>query len=178
MSKELKKLVVNELISGYRDTNSFIVVNFKGINAHQINTLRRGLGEKDIKLKVAKNSLATIAFREIGIPLLGKSLEGPSAIATSNNEPVFLAKTLTEWSEEISELKIIGGLMDRNVLTLDDIKTLASIPPKQVLFTQILLGISTPLTQLANLFNAVANNIYVVLLAVKEKKRDNNLTND
>jgi large subunit ribosomal protein L10 len=170
MSKELKKLVVKELISDYKGVNNFIVVSFKGVNTQQANTLRRDLSEKDIKLKVVKNSLAAIAFKEVGIPALGKMLEGPSAITVSDNDPVILTKVMTKWSREISDLKIVGGLIDGETLSLDDIKALSTIPSRQVVLTQILFGISAPLIQLANLFNAVANNLYFVLLAIKEKK--------
>lgn len=177
MSKELKRLVVNEFISDYKSINNFIVVNFKGINAHQSNTMRRNLSEEGIKLKVIKNSLAAIAFKEIGVPALGRMLEGPSAITTSSNDPIILTKVLTKWSRKISGFKIIGGLTDGKVLLLDDIKALSSIPSRQVLLTQILFGISTPLIQLGNLFNAVINNLYIVLSAIKDKKRDDNLKN-
>ncbi|MFQ5713159.1 MAG: 50S ribosomal protein L10 [Candidatus Scalinduaceae bacterium] len=177
MSKELKKLVVDELISDYRGVNNFIVVSFKGVNTQQANTLRRDLSEKDIKLKVVKNSLAAIAFKEIGIPALGQMLEGPSAITISDNDPVILAKVLAKWSREISGLKIMGGLMDGEMLPLEDIKALSAIPSKQVVLTQILFGISTPLIQLANLFNAVTNNLYFVLLAIKEKKSNGDKKN-
>ncbi|ODS30144.1 MAG: 50S ribosomal protein L10 [Candidatus Scalindua rubra] len=90
MSKELKRLIVNELISEYKDIKNFIILNYKGVNAIQSNILRRELSEKDIKVKVVKNSLAAIAFKEIGIPALGQMFEASSAIATSNNDPVVL----------------------------------------------------------------------------------------
>jgi large subunit ribosomal protein L10 len=177
MSKELKKLVVNELISAYRGVDNFIVVSFKGVSTQQANTLRRDLSEKDIKLKVVKNSLAAIALKEIGIPALGQILEGPSAITTSDNDPVILAKVLAKWSREISGLQIMGGLMDGEMVPLEDIKALSAIPSKQVVLTQILFGISTPLIQLSNLFNAVTNNLYFVLLAIKEKKSNGDKKN-
>ena len=71
MSKELKKLVVNELISDYKGVNNFIVVSFKGVNTQQANVLRKDLSEKNIKLKVVRNSLASIALKEIDVPAHG-----------------------------------------------------------------------------------------------------------
>ncbi len=170
MSKELKKLVVKELVSGYQGVNNIVVVNFKGINAHQANELRRSLSEKEISLKVVKNSLANIAFKEMGILELGQVFEGPSAIATANNEPVLLAKALSECLKKIPEFKIMGGLVDGKVSLSDEIKALALIPSREVVLTQILFGISTPLIQLSNVFNAAIKNLYFVLLAIKEKK--------
>ena len=170
MSKELKKLVVNELISDYKGVNNFIVVSFKGVNTQQANVLRKDLSEKNIKLKVVKNSLASIALKEIGVPALGQILEGPSAITASDNDPVILIKVLTKWSKEISSLKIVGGLIDGEMLSLDDIKTLSAIPSREVVLTQIVFAIQAPMVQLANVFNATASSLCRVLHAIKEKK--------
>lgn len=170
MSKELKKLVVNELISDYKGVNNFIVVSFKGVNTQQANVLRRDLSEKDIKLKVVKNSLAAIAFKEIGVPALSQMLEGPSAITVSDNDPVILTKVITKWSKEISSLKIVGGLIDGEMLSLDDIKTLSAIPSREVVLAQIVFAIQAPMVQLANVFNATASSLCRVLHAIKEKK--------
>ena len=170
MSKELKKLIVNELISDYKGVNNFIVVSFKGVNTQQANVLRKDLSEKNIKLKVVKNSLASIALKEIGVPALGQILEGPSAITASDNDPVILTKVLTKWSKEISSLKIVGGLIDGEMLSLDDIKTLSAIPSREVVLTQIVFAIQAPMVQLANVFNATASSLCRVLHAIKEKK--------
>ena len=170
MSKELKKLIVNELISDYKGVNNFIVMSFKGVNTQQANVLRKDLSEKNIKLKVVKNSLASIALKEIGVPALGQILEGPSAITVSDNDPVILTKVLTKWSKEISSLKIVGGLVDGEMLSLDDIKTLSAIPSREVVLTQIVFAIQAPMAQLANVFNATASSLCRVLHAIKEKK--------
>ena len=170
MSKELKKLIVNEFISDYKGVNNFIVVSFKGVNTQQANVLRKDLSEKNIKLKVVKNSLASIALKEIGVPALGQILEGPSAITVSDNDPVILTKVLTKWSKEISSLKIVGGLIDGEMLSLDDIKTLSAIPSREVVLTQIVFAIQAPMVQLANVFNATASSLCRVLHAIKEKK--------
>ncbi len=170
MSKEMKKLIVNEFISDYKGVSNFIVVSFKGVNTQQANVLRRDLSEKNIKLKVVKNSLASIALKEIGVPALGQILEGPSAITVSDNDPVILAKVLTKWSKEISSLKIVGGLVDGEMLSLDDIKTLSAIPSREVVLTQIVFAIQAPMVQLANVFNATASSLCRVLHAIKEKK--------
>ena len=145
-------------------------MSFKGVNTQQANVLRRDLSEKDIKLKVVKNSLASIALKEIGVPALGQILEGPSAITVSDNDPVILTKVLTKWSKEISSLKIVGGLIDGEMLSLDDIKTLSAIPSREVVLTQIVFAIQAPMVQLANVFNATASSLCRVLHAIKEKK--------
>jgi large subunit ribosomal protein L10 len=169
----MKSLIVRELVSDYeRDTNGFVVLGCEGVSAQQANSLRRGLNDSGIKVKVVKNTLASIAFKEVGVPELGQVLSGPSVVATTSNDPVELVKVLDKWSEKIAELKILGGLMDGKLLSQDDVKTLATIPSRQDVFAQILFGISAPLMQLANAFNAVVNNIYIILVSIEQKKKD------
>jgi large subunit ribosomal protein L10 len=171
MSKALKKLIVEELITDYRNKKNLVLVNFKGVNAQQTNVLRKDLSEKNIDARVVKNSLAALAFKEIGISELGKMLEAPTVVAT-NDDPVELAKTLKKCSKEISGFDIVGGWMDGELMSIEDIGTLASIPSREVVLTQIVFAIKAPMVQLANVFNATANNLCQVLHAVKEKKSE------
>ena len=170
MSKALKKLIVEELITDYRDKKNLVLVNFKGINAQQTNILKRSLGEENISARVVKNSLAAIAFKEIGISALGQMLEAPTVVATNDDDPVGLAKALKKYSKEISGFDIVGGWVDGELMSIEDISAMASIPPREVVLTQIVFAIKAPMVHLANVFNATAKNICQVLHAIKEKK--------
>jgi large subunit ribosomal protein L10 len=163
-------MIVGELKSNFQGTGSFIAVNYKGVSAQEANVLRMNLSEEEVGLKVIKNSLVSIAFKEIGILGLEQVIEGPLAITTSNGDPVAFAKALTKHSKEISGIKILGGLIDGRVSSHSDIDALAQLPSKDVVLTQILMGINTPLVQLANVFNATIKELCFVLLAIKEKK--------
>ncbi len=172
MSKALKKLIVEELVAEYKDKKNLVLVNFKGIDAPQTNVLKRGLSEKNIKARVVKNSLAAIAFKEIGISELGEMLEAPTVVATNDDDPVELAKTLRKYSKEISGFDIVGGWVDGGVVSVEDISSLASIPSKEVVLTQIVCAINAPMVQMANVFNATAKKLCQVLHAIKEKKSE------
>ncbi|MBT3880411.1 MAG: 50S ribosomal protein L10 [Candidatus Scalindua sp.] len=172
MSKALKKLIVEELIADYRDKKNLVLVNFKGIDAQQTNILKRDLSEKNIKARVVKNSLAAIAFKEVGIETLGQMLAAPTVVATNEDDPVELAKTLKKYSKEISGFDIVGGWVDGELMSVEDISTLASIPPREVVLTQIVFAVQAPMVQVANVFNATAKSLCQVLHAIKEKKSE------
>ena len=172
MSKALKKLIVEELIADYRDKKNLVLVNFKGIDAQQTNILKRDLSEKNINARVVKNSLAAIAFKEVGIEALGQMLAAPTVVATNEDDPVELAKTLKKYSKEISGFDIVGGWVDGELMSIEDISTLASIPPREVVLTQIVFAVKAPMVQVANVFNATANSLCQVLHAIKGKKSE------
>ncbi len=170
MSKVLKKLIVDELVTSYKGDKSLIIANYSGIDAQQTNAMRRDLRGKNIKLRVVKNSLAAIAFKEVGVSGLGEMLEAPTVVALSDEDPVELAKNLKKCADEVDGLKIVGGWVDGELMSSENISTLASVPSREVVLTQIAFALSAPMVQLANVFSATARNLCQVLNAVKEKK--------
>lgn len=173
MSRKMKSLIVEELVRGYEGSaTGFVVLAYKGVNAQQADSFRRDLNDSGIKVRVVKNTLASIAFKEVGVPELGKILDGPSAVATTSNDPVELIKVLDKWAAKVAELKLLGGFVEGKLLSLDEVKTLATIPSRQDIYAQILFGINAPLTQLVNAFNAVIKNIYIIFVSIEQKKKD------
>ncbi len=172
MSKALKKLIVDELVASYRGDKHLVVANFKGIDAQQTNNMRSDLRGKNVKLRVVKNSLAAIAFKEIGVSGLGESLEAPTLVASSEDDPVALAKSLEKCAKEVDGLDIVGGWVDGELMSSESISALAAIPPREVVLTQIAFAMKAPMVQLASVFNATARDLCNVLNAIKEKKSD------
>ncbi|MEK7776235.1 MAG: 50S ribosomal protein L10, partial [Planctomycetota bacterium] len=92
MANELKELVIKEMVSRYRKVDNYLVVGYQGLKALEFDQLRKDLSRKRISLEIVKNSLAAIAFKEIGITGIVKALSGPSAIVSAEGDPVIMAK--------------------------------------------------------------------------------------
>lgn len=170
MANELKKLIVKEMVAQYRNTNNYLVVGYQGINSLQFDELRKNLRKKKIHLEIAKNSLAAIAFKEIGIAGIVNILTGPSAIATSKDDPVIMAKETIEWSKKIPAFSLRGGFFDGVMLSAEDINKLAKLPTMPVLRTQIVTAINAPIVGVVCSFNAVLRGLATVFQAFKDKK--------
>ncbi|GAN33657.1 MAG: 50S ribosomal protein L10 [Candidatus Brocadia sp. AMX2] len=170
MANELKELVVKGLISNYRNTSNYLVVSYQGIKALEFDQLRKDLRKKKICMEIVKNSLAVIAFKELGITGLVSMLIGPSAIVTGGDDPVVMAKETLEWSKKIPFLRLRGGFVDGTTVSVNDINDLAKLPAMPVLRTQIITGINAPIVGVASAFNAVLRSLATVFQAVKDKK--------
>lgn len=170
MANELKKLVVKEMVSSYRNTGNYLVVGYQGIKALEFDRLRKDLRKKNICLEIVKNSLAVIAFKELGIVGIVSLLNGPSAIITGGDDPVIMAKETVEWSKKIPFLNLRGGFVDGTKISVDDINNLAKLPALPVLHAQIITGINAPIAGVAGAFNAVLRSLATVLQAVKDNK--------
>ncbi len=170
MPNELKELVVKEMITKYRKATNYLVVGYQGINSLQFDEIRKDLRKKKISIEIVKNSLAVIAFKEIGNTGIVNLLKGPSAVVTGESDPVVMAKESTEWSKKIPFLSLRGGLVDGAIVSAVEVNNLAKLPSMPVLRTQIVTGINAPIVGVVNAFNSILRSLVNVLQAVKDKK--------
>lgn len=172
MPNELKELVVKEMVSRYRKSNNYLVVSYQGINALQFDELRKDLRKKHISLEIVKNSLAEIAFKEVGNAGVAGLLKGPSAIVTGVEDPVVMAKEAIEWSKKIPFFSLRGGFIDGTVVSAGEVNNLAKLPSMPVLRTKIVTSINAPIVGVVNAFNVILRNLANVLQVIKDKKEE------
>lgn len=148
-----------------------IMTQYVGINVAQVTELRKKLREAGIQYKVYKNNLARIALREIGAEPAANFMNGPTSWAFSN-DPVASAKILKDFSKEVPFIQIVGGVMEGKVLTKEQVMSLASLPPKEVLQAQVIGTIAAPLRNLVTVLNAIPTNLVNVLNQIKKQKEE------
>jgi large subunit ribosomal protein L10 len=94
---------------------------------------------------------------------LGNYFEGPTAIAISYGDPVLLAKILSEFVKTQPSLEIKVGLIQGKVASPEEVKALATMPSRQVLFAQILGGIQGPAIQVgAVIYNGIQQVLGII----------------
>ena len=154
MNREQKVKIVNELKEAMTKCNSGILTDYKGLSNAELTLLRRKLRELGIEYRVVKNTLARFAAQKAGKEFLVSSLEGPVAIAFCYDDVTRPAKVLTNFirSSE-SMLSIKGGFLGDRLLNRDDVKSLASVPSREVLIAQVLTGMQSPIFALMNFLN-------------------------
>ena len=170
MANELKKLIVKEMVTRYRNANNYLVFGYQGIKALEFDQLRKDLRKKKIYLEIVKNSLAVIAFKEIGAANTVNLLKGPSAIIISENDPVAMAKETIDWSKKIPFFTLRGGFVDGAMLSVGDINNLAKLPTMPVLRTQLITSINAPIVGVVSAFNSVLRSLVTVFQAFKDQK--------
>ena len=129
-----------------------VLTDYKGMSNAELTALRRKLRAAGIEYRVVKNTLARFAAEKAGKSFLTGSFEGPVAIAFGYDEVIEPAKTLAGYIRSAPEtmLGIKGGFMGNRLLSQDDVKTLASIPSREVLIAQVLGGMQTPIAGVIN----------------------------
>jgi large subunit ribosomal protein L10 len=165
VKKEDKEQVVADLAERLRTSETLLVADYRGLTMPQIDALRSRLIESGARFTVVKNTLTRRAAEAAGAEALLTLLEGPSAIAflEADGDMVAAAKALADSARETRVLAIRGGVMQGRVLTAEEVQSLASLPPLDVLRGQVLAAIIAPLTAIVGLVNAPLQNLYGLL---------------
>jgi large subunit ribosomal protein L10 len=165
MQRNDKEKVVAELAERLRSTETLIVADYRGLSVTQINDLRGRLLEHGARFRVVKNTLTRRAAEEAGADSLLALLDGPTAIAflDSDGDPVAVAKALSTAARETRVLEIRGGILDGQQIDGADIRSLATLPPTDVLRGQLVSAVSGPLMTVVGLFAAPLRDLVNVI---------------
>ena len=152
-----KQAVVAALTEKLQNAAAGVIVDYKGITVAEDTTLRTQCRENNIDYAVVKNTLLRFAFNNVGLNELDDQLNGATSLAVCMDDPVAPARVIAEFAKKLNgKFEIKGGFMDGKVLSLDEIKALAELPSKEVLQAQVLGTMLAPITSLAIVLKAIA----------------------
>jgi large subunit ribosomal protein L10 len=160
--KDDKERVVADLTERLKNTETLLVVDYRGLTMPQIDELRTKVLEHGARFAVVKNTLTRRAAEAAGTDALLAMLEGPTAIAflESEGDPVAVAKALVDAARDTKVLELRGGLLEGRPVEPGEIESLAKLPPVDVLRGQVLGAVTAPLTGIVALFTAPLQDLY------------------
>jgi large subunit ribosomal protein L10 len=167
MLKSEKERVVEQLAERLRSTDTLMVADYRGLTMPEIDELRSRLLEAGARFTVVKNTLTRRAVEQAGTTSVLELIDGPTAIAflESDGDPVAVAKVLNDTARAHDVLVIRGGLLEGDLVGDVEIKRLASLPPADVLRSQLVGAVAAPLTTVVGLFTAPLRDLVGVLEA-------------
>jgi len=153
---ELKKPVVEEISAGIKNAQSVVLVKYRGLTVEQDTVLRKELREAGITYKVYKNTMMNFAFQGTDYEALAKHLEGPNAIAISENDATAPARILAKFAKTAPALELIAGVVEGNYYDAAGVQALASVPSREELLGKLLGSIQSPITNFARVLSQIA----------------------
>ena len=174
MSKnlEIKKQVVGDITEKLKNAKSVVVVEYKGLTVEEVTALRAKFRAADVEYCVLKNTLVRRALDDLGITGLDDLLEGPNAFVFSHSDAAAGPKLLKEFmaDDKKEAIKVKAGLLDGEVLDVAGVKTLADLPPREVLIAKIMGSLKSPATGIVGVVNATMRSLVCVLEAIRKQK--------
>ncbi|MBQ7562175.1 MAG: 50S ribosomal protein L10 [Synergistaceae bacterium] len=175
MPAKIKYELVDSLRTKLEKAKAVFVGEYRGMTVAQSTALRAKVREAGGELKVAKNTLFAIAMKEAGLNALPESMmKGPNIFALCYDDPVSVAKVLKEYVSDKTQKAFIlkGGLLETQLLDLNQLLALADLPSKEVMRGQVVRTIAAPLSGLVNVLSGTIRNFVTCLAQIRDKKQE------
>lgn len=153
-----KQAIVAALTEQLKGAASGVLVDYKGITVAEDTALRVELRQNDVQYGVVKNTLARFAMNNVGLNELDDVLNGTTSLATCASDPIAPMRVINKFAKQFNGAKFVikAGFMDGKILPLDEINAMAELPSKEVLQAQVLGTMLAPITSLAIVLKAIA----------------------
>lgn len=174
LTKQQKNEILDELKQKFKDAKSVIFTEYRGLDVKSISELRNQMRDSNIEYKIAKKTLIRLAAKEVcKDELPDEVVNGPVAVAFSYEDQVVVASLLAKFAKEHEEqVKLIGGILDGEVIDAGTVKELAAIPPKEELYAKLLGSMNSPISGFVGVSNGVVSGFVRAMNAVREKKEN------
>lgn len=174
MDRGTKEKIVSELQKKLKEANMGVLTSFSGMNVEKMEALRNELRKSNAEWKVVKNTLLRIASEGTDFSILADHFKWPVAIVLSYKDPVAPAKVLIDFAKKNAELEIKVGVLDKKLLTRNDLTVLAELPGKDVLLGKLVSVMAAVPTSFVRVLNGVPGSFVQVLNAYCDKKKSLN----
>ena len=169
MNKDKKKIYIEEMKDFFNKTNSVLVTHYQGLSVNQIDELRTEMRKHGVLFKITKNRITKLALEGSKFKKLENLFSGPTAI-TLSEDAIMSAKILTKFAKNHSSLKIIGGIMDEEPLSVEDVEKIATLPTLDEARAKIVSILTTPAQKIMSILLAPGQKIAILALAKSKKQ--------
>ena len=168
MNKEQKKNYITEIKKFIDANDSVLVTHYQGLTVNQLDELRAEMRKHGIMFKITKNRITKLALKDTKCKDIADLFSGPTAIALSK-DAISSAKILTKFSKDNQKLKIVGGLMGKEILKLEDVLKIATLPTLNEARAKIASIIQSPAQKLVSIL--LAPSLKIAILALVKSKQ-------
>jgi large subunit ribosomal protein L10 len=168
--KPEKVAAVEEIKEKLDSSAVAILTEFQGLNVAEMTELRKLFRESDVDYKVYKNTLTSLAAKQLDVAGVDEYLVGTTALAISREDPVAPAKIVKDFSSKHEHFKIKAGILNKEVIASDKVIALADIPPKEVLLGMVLGGIQAPVSGLLRVLQGPIQSLAFALKNLADQK--------
>jgi large subunit ribosomal protein L10 len=168
MNKDKKKLYIEEMKGFFSKTSSIFVTHYQGLTVKEIDLLRSEMRNHGILFKITKNKITKLALAGSKFSKLENLFSGPTAVAFSD-DAITSAKILTKFAKTNKNLKIIGGIMDKEPLSTEEVEIIATLPTLDEARAKIIGILATPAQKIISILLAPGSKIAILALEKSKK---------
>ena len=168
MNKEKKQTYIKEMTAQFEKSEAVLVTHYQGLSVKQLDNLRKQMRKHGIQFKITKNRITKIALEKSRCKELSNLFTGPTAVALSE-DAISSAKILTKFSKENENLKILGGIMGKEILDVAAVANVATLPTLDEARAKIIGILRSPAQKIVSILLAPASKIAILALEKSKK---------
>ena len=157
MNKEQKKNYIAEMTTQFENSKAVMVTHYQGLTMTQLDELRSKMREHGIIFKITKNRFTKLALEKTKCKDLSNLFTGPTAVAFGE-DAIMSARILSKFAKDNENLKLIGGMMENEILDQAGVMNVANLPT-----------LDEARANIVGILNASASKLVSILLARSEK---------
>ena len=157
MNKEQKKSYIAEMSTQFENSKAVMVTHYQGLTMPQLDELRAKMRDKGIVFKITKNRITKLALEKTKCKELTNLFTGPTAVAFGE-DAIMSARILSKFAKDNENLKLIGGIMDNEVLDQVGVQNVANM-----------LTLDEARANIVGILSASASKLVSIFLARSEK---------
>ena len=158
MNKEQKKNYIKEMSIQFENSKAIMVTHYQGLTMTQLDELRANMRDHGIVFKITKNRITKLALEKTKCKDLSDLFTGPTAVAFGE-DAIMSARILSKFAKDNENLKLIGGIMDNEVLDQAGVQNVASLPTLDEARASIVGILNAPASKLVSIFLAYSEKM-------------------
>ena len=170
LTLEQKQQVVAEVSEVAANAYSAVAAEYHGIGVAKLTKLREQAREKNVVLKVVKNTLAKRAFEGTKFESMSEHMTGPLLLAFSMEDLGSAARVVFDFSKDNKALETklvsVGGA----VYGPEDLERVSKLPTRDEAISILMATMNAPATKLVQTMNAVPGKFVRTVAAIKDAK--------
>ena len=156
------------MTANFENSEAVLVTHYQGLTVKQLDELRKQMRAQGIQFKITKNRITKLALEKTKCKDLANLFTGPTAVALSK-DAISTAKILTNFSKENNNLKILGGIMGKEILDVAAVANVATLPTLDEARAKIIGILRSPAQKIVSILLAPASKIAILALEKSKK---------
>ncbi|MBU0604639.1 MAG: 50S ribosomal protein L10 [Limnobacter sp.] len=169
LNRQEKAAVIEEITSQLAGAQAVVVAEYRGLSVESVTQLRKDARAAGVYLRVLKNTLAKRAIAGTAFEGLSSKMVGPLIYGISS-DPVSAAKVLVNFAKTNDKLILTGGALPGQLMGVDGVKALATMPSRDELLSKLLGTMQAPIATFVRTLNEVPTKFVRGLAAVRDQK--------
>ncbi len=172
MARPEKVAKVEDIRQRFLAHQVIFFTDFSGLGVEEISRLRSRLREKGAEYRVLKNTLTLLAIKGTEYEVLKDTIVGPVAAVFTHGDPMEVARELIAYARKNPNLKIKGGYMEGKALEAAEVRSIATLPSREILLARLAGALQGPIYLLHGALSGPYRKLAYALRAVAESRSE------